>query len=75
MEKLVIIEKKINELVKKTQELARENERLVSQEKFMKDENSKAKKTLFEIEQFSQERKIIRKKITDLLEKYREAQI
>lgn len=75
MEQLQLIEKKISELLKKTADLKRENERLASQEKFMKEENNRVKKTVFENDQIIQERKIIKKKITDLLEKYREAHI
>jgi hypothetical protein len=75
MEKLLLLEKKIDELIKKIESLKHENEQFLSEQKFIREESIKSKKILVENEKLVNDKIIIKKKISELLDKFKQVQI
>jgi len=75
MEKLKILEEKIQELVEYSKKLKTENEKILAELKYLEAEREKVKKTKLANETLENQKKIIKEKITKLLEKFAIAKI
>jgi len=75
MEKLKILEQKVKELVEYSKKLKIENEKILAELKYLEAERENIKKTKLVNETLENQKKIIKEKITKLLEKFAIAKI
>jgi len=75
LEKLKILEQKVKELVEYSKKLKIENEKILAELKYLEAERENIKKTKLVNETLENQKKIIKEKITKLLEKFAIAKI
>jgi regulator of replication initiation timing len=75
MEKLEVLEQKIGDLLKEVSQLKHENERVVSEIRFLETENNRAKEILLENKLLNEEKAFIKKKIDTIINKFEKLKI
>ena len=75
MEKLAVLEKKLGKLLDESAKLSRENEKLRSQLRFVGSETGKSRRILQEYKSLQEEKEFIRKKLDNILGKFKKLKI
>jgi len=75
MDKLILLEKKIKQLVEEYKKISGKYEKLLSEKKFLEEENIYARKLILENQNLNKEKNLVKEKINFILDKISQLKI